>query len=653
MRRRIIPALLGLTVLVGAVLGWRYASGPNPWFVEYPLPVAETYRLFDIGVVDANGDGRLDLFTSNHHFRQNLLIAQDGGRYSDVLSEWGLDQSTDFPGAELTFASPEIDKAGLYIYWLGTRLVLRAHQTGGHAQWKGVLRVHDPVDVVKNDGFQADKRESAGPVPETVLEFAVPADGLLVLNPGGQGLPINFQLVDAIPPAQVYVGRGKVSPAASSFSLAMRDRHALAWADYNDDGTLDLFANRGALGGTLRAHSEEVQRQLNDELLVSGGRSARFAERAAEVGILKRGCSGRHARWVDFNQDGRLDLYVNCQDRGHVEGRYPNQLYRQGAGRHFDDVAVENGLDVTESELVDFVWQDADLDGDMDLVTSEDDGFFLYRQDKGRFGREFIGRGVFARADDPNLKGTVDLAWFADGKLSVADFDADGDPDVFSASRMGNALLVNEKGRFAPADPPAFGLPRASLSAGWVDYDNDGRVDLHAVPQGVFRQKPDHRFEATGLLALPDDGRYRAAIASWFDLDNDGRRDVVMALSLTPDFKRWWEFDPPKRKPDEWIVAAHRNAGPANHWLQVVLAGRDGNRQGIGARVTVTTPDGIQVQAVGDADGAFFSQGHYRLYFGLGRHAQADSVRIRWPDGAEQEFKDVTGDRLLTAERAR
>lgn len=651
MRKRGIPVFLGLVLLIGVVLGWRHAVGRDPRFAEYPLPVAETYRLFDLGVVDANGDGRLDLFTSNHHFRQNLLIAQEGGGYRDVLSEWGLDQSVDFPGAELSFDAPVVDRAGLYIYWLGTRLLLRARQGGESAQWKGVLRVHDPVEVVRNEGFRVAKRQSTGPVPETVLEFNVGGDGLLVLNPGGQGLPVEFELGEAIVPARVFVGRAKVSPAARAFSLAMRDRHALAWADYNDDGTLDLFANRGALGGTLRAHSEAMQRLLNDELLVSRAGVPRFADRATEAGILKRGCSGRQARWVDFDSDGRLDLYVNCQDRGHVEGLYPNQLYRQGANRHFEDVAVARGLDFTESELVDFAWQDVDLDGDIDLVTSEDTGFYLYRQHQGSFEREFIGRGAFARADDPGLKGTVDLAWFVDGKLIAADFDGDGDSDVFSVSRMGNALLVNGGGHFELVDPSALGLPRASLAAGWVDYDNDGRVDLHAVPQGVFRQQADRRFEATGLLALPDDGRYRAAIVSWFDLDNDGRRDVVMALSLNPGFKRWWELNPPERKPDEWTVAAYRNVGPSGHWLQLVLAGGAGNQQGIGARVTVATAEGSQTQAMGDAEGAFFSQGHYRLYFGLGRQVKADSVRIRWPDGVEQEFRDVTGDRLFTAAR--
>jgi hypothetical protein len=92
---------------------------------------------------------------------------------------------------------------------------------------------------------------------------------------------------------------------------------------------------------------------------------------------------------------------------------------------------------------------------------------------------------------------------------------------------------------------------------------------------------------------------------------------------------------------------AYRNAiANGNHWLELRLVGKPGNPQAIGARVTLQTADGQQTQQVGLNDGAFFSQGHYRLYFGLGRHASAELMTIRWPDGQVQELKGVEGDRL-------
>ncbi len=82
------------------------------------------------------------------------------------------------------------------------------------------------------------------------------------------------------------------------------------------------------------------------------------------------------------------------------------------------------------------------------------------------------------------------------------------------------------------------------------------------------------------------------------------------------------------------------------------MAGKPGNPQAIGARVTLHTADGEQTQQVGLNDGAFFSQGHYRLYFGLGPHARADRITIRWADGSVQELQGVDGDRLQVIRQA-
>ena len=182
---------------------------------------------------------------------------------------------------------------------------------------------------------------------------------------------------------------------------------------------------------------------------------------------------------------------------------------------------------------------------------------------------------------------------------------------MFSASKTGNTLLLNDgSGRFSMVDPTTMGLPGASATASWVDFDNDGLVDLYAVPQGLFRQRRDHTFEATGLLTLPLQ-KYMAAIANWADLDNDGRRDVL-ALNENFSLWRWWE-KLQKKSEDRfaWKFLVYRNAiANENHWLELRLVGKPGNLQAIGARVTLQTADGQQTQQVGLNDGAFFSQGH-------------------------------------------
>ena len=575
-----------------------------------------------------------------------------------MLSAWGLDQNLDFPGLEITPRQPEIAAPGLYLYWKGRNndsqftLMIRAHRLGEIGRVGGSLRTYSSIHRYESTGFVVEPPSPApgpdGTLPETLMRFAADGDGTLEIEIGSPGVPINLALDSSFPLASVFVGERKVSPRKHTFAFTFQDRHGVAWLDYNGDGRLDAFITRGAVGGTLRRLPPSVQRIVHDELLVSD-RDGRYRDVAAAVGLDKRGCSGRKVSWVDFDNDGAMDVFVNCMDRGNVAGKYPKQLYRQLVDGRFVDVAGDVGLDLPDSEIVDFVWFDADGDGWPDLFTSEATGFYLHRNREGKsFTREFIGRGKFARADRPQLKGTSDEYWFVDGKLVVADFDGNGSLDVFSSSKEGNALLVNDgTGHFAIVDPATKGLPGQSATASWVDFDNDGRLDLYALPQGLYRQRPDHTFEATGLLALPS-RKYMAAIANWADLDNDGRRDLVLARLENFAFWSWWE-KLYKSSEDRftWKLEAFRNQVGGNHWLEAKLVGKPGNPQAIGARVVVETEDGRQTQVVGLNDGAYYSQGHYRLYFGLGPHARAQVVRIYWPDGETQELKDVPADRLL------
>jgi hypothetical protein len=236
--------------------------------------------------------------------------------------------------------------------------------------------------------------------------------------------------------------------------------------------------------------------------------------------------------------------------------------------------------------------------------------------------------------------------------MVAADFDSNGHLDVFVSSKRGNVLLLNDQGRFRQMPPADIGLPASSITAVWVDYDNDGLVDMHAVPDGLYRQTTGGEFEATGLLALTPH-LYQAAIVHWYDRDNDGRRDVLLALNENPTLWRWWQR--PFRNDDDihyWNLQGWRNMKSDNHWLQVDVAGFPGNPQSIGARVTVSTPNGTQVQEVGGSDSSFFSQGHYRLYFGLGSASRADSVIVSWSNGQTREMSDVIADQLLRIEPA-
>jgi hypothetical protein len=659
-------AVLAILVVAARELTWIDAY--TLWrsrgsFVVYPIPFQATQLLMDIGVADVNGDDWLDIFTSNHNYRQDLLVADGKGGYRDMLSVWKLDQSTEFPGLEIALKQPKIAAPGLYMYWKSRRiLAVRSHLIKDLGQAHVKLVSYTTFNKYEGNGFAVERPVMTGGDDRKLVQSAIgittQTDGELDIEVETPGTPIAVEIDGVMPLSSVYVGVQNVSPRSSRFELTFQDRHGLAWADYNDDGLMDVFITRGALSGQARLLPESIERGIQDELIVSQG-PGRYRSIARDVGIEKHDCSGRKVNWVDFDRTGLLDLYINCQDRDNAKnsGTYPKQLWRQTPDKRFVDVAAQVGLDIPDHEIIDFVWFDADNDGYIDLLTYEDTGFYLYRNQGGKsFKREFIGRGKFARADNPKLRGIVEEYWFADGKLTVGDFRGKGEFDVFSASKTGNTLLLNDgQGHFKIVDPKTLGLPGESVTAGWVDFDNDGRLDLYCMPQGLFRQRPDHTFEATGLLRLPEH-KYMAAIANWADLTNDGRRDLVLASLQNFSQWRWWERLIHRDSEDRfsWSINAYRNmVAQDNHWLELRLAGKRGNPQGIGARVTLQNADGLQTQQVGLNDGAFFSQGHYRLYFGLGSHTKADLLTVRWPDGEVQELRSVAGDRLLVVEQGK
>ena len=126
----------------------------------------------------------------------------------------------------------------------------------------------------------------------------------------------------------------------------------------------------------------------------------------------------------------------------------------------------------------------------------------------------------------------------------------------------------------------------------------------------------------------------------------------MIALNENPSLWRWWEK--PFKSPQDvfkWEFLSYRNTGTDNHWLEIILEGIPGNMQAIGTSVTVVTGDGQQTMGVGNNEGSYFSQGHYRLYFGLGQHNKAKAVKIRWPDGRMQELNDVPADALLVVKQ--
>ncbi|MBE9062327.1 CRTAC1 family protein [cf. Phormidesmis sp. LEGE 11477] len=622
-------------------------------FEAVPVAVAD-YDINDIGVADVNQDGNLDIFTTNHSAQQSLLIGDGSGKFVDVLAERGLSQDRQFPKLENSTRSPKTDAPGLYIYRRRNLLYLIAHDTEAFGSVSGSIELSAIVELLEQSQATVEIDQTALPSGITASRIAFD------LGPGGHleiktresssnkvvvEIPHQVQIDDSLPLSAIFVGREAVTPDSHRFELMWRDRHSMSWSDINNDGLSDVFIGRGGIHGKMRLFPE----QYYDELFVNRGDT--FEDQVLQFQLIKDDCSARQSAWVDFNGDGRLDIYNSCGRNASERVERPHQLFQQQPDGTFEDVAESVGLDLPKAG--EFVWFDADGDSRPDVMTTQNRELSLYYNQGNTFTAEPLG----------------DLADPRNKQFSVADFDQDGSLDVYVAGKIKSYLLqTDETNRYQLEDALEKGLPAYSLCANWVDYDNDGYSDLHTIPSGLYRQQPDHTFERVRLLSNEaavirerlsrligwERMRYQKARCSWLDYDNDGFRDFLIAQRRDSLFNRLVNRLRGRDPSEKWQARLFRNKGinqhSKAHWLSLVLKGIPGNLEAVGASVSIETSVGTQTQIVGSSEGSYFSQGHYRLYFGLGTDDQADTITINWPDGTSQILNDVAANQLLTIE---
>ncbi|MEM9137843.1 MAG: CRTAC1 family protein, partial [Cyanobacteria bacterium P01_F01_bin.42] len=423
-----------------------------------------------------------------------------------------------------------------------------------------------------------------------------------------------------------------VSPERKRFDLFMRDRHGMAWRDLNDDGKLDVLIVRGALKGRI----DRLPGTFADELLVQKG--DRFVD-TINPDILKKGnCPALQTAWVDADNDKNLDIFTLCYKPTTPVETFPPQLYVQSGVGQYQEQSAQLKLDMKEDGS--FLWLDVDDDGDSDLFRSTSKAFILFRNQPQGFTEEVI-------ADNP---GGVATSFDGSNSLTIADYDSDGDLDIFAASETGNTLLQNDSGTLILVSPDSLGLPAESLTAQWVDYDNDGRMDLYSLPEGLFLQGTG-QFEKTGLLRNQSPRGILEARATWFDADEDGDRDLITAINFRDPLYRRLLIKGLKQKltPNGWFLDEYLNQSPSqNHWLTLDLKGPSTNAEAIGAQVDITSDLGTQRYQVGQSEGSHYSQGHYRIYVGLGQQEASITLKVRWPDGTVQSQTVTDFDQRLT-----
>ncbi len=242
--------------------------------------------------------------------------------------------------------------------------------------------------------------------------------------------------------------------------------------------------------------------------------------------------------------------------------------------------------------------------------------------------------------------------------ISLGDFNNDGWLDLYISDfqRSSDHIWQNDGKGFFDEVSDQSGITRGtrdvlSFGGGFVDYDNDGWLDLfiangHVYPEVEQASPGIHYKQLNSLFHNEHDGKfvdvsksagngfetpYVGRGVAFVDFDNDGFVDVVVANNGGAP------------------LLLHNSGGNGNHFLNFKLVGTKSNRDAMGARIRILAGGISQIREI-EGGGSYLSQSDLRANFGLGKTARAETVEVKWPSGLEQTFRNVEADKFYLIE---
>jgi hypothetical protein len=426
----------------------------------------------------------------------------------------------------------------------------------------------------------------------------------------------------------------------------------VATGDYDNDGFMDFYVTN--FGHNVLYHNRG-DGTFADVTGDAGVDDPRWSTSAAFLDYDKDGYLDLFvANYVDFTVKGNKRCYAPTGERDYCTPMaykaVPSRLYHnQGHGK-FIDVTGPSGIGSSFGPALGVLCADFNDDGRTDIYVADDTAAnrLWLNQGDGTFRETGLEAGVAYGADGLTKAGMGVTAEDVDnqGTLSIV---------VTNLTREGATVFRGSgKGLFEDVTPQ-YGLGQPTFAftgfgTKWLDYDNDGRLDLFIANGAVsilesmrgasnpygqrnllfHNEGRERKFRETSDIAGPafqhvDVGRG----AAFGDIDNDGAVDILVTNNNGP------------------ARLLRNESGSGQHWLEVRLEGERSNRFGIGARVAVLRDGEEPLWRRVHTDSSYLSASDVRVHFGLGKDAAVRSVLVHWPDGSKESWDNVRPDRVI------
>ncbi|TAL65498.1 MAG: CRTAC1 family protein [Bacteroidetes bacterium] len=407
--------------------------------------------------------------------------------------------------------------------------------------------------------------------------------------------------------------------------------------DFNNDGYPDLYLSNYGPNVLLKNNGNGTFTDVTKRANVAGGKEC-------SVGAV----------WLDYDNDGLLDLYVGNYLNYDPQYKYyyapdgfpgpmaydsqADVLYHNKGNGVFEDVTKSMGIIDVDGRAMGVGAADYDDDGFVDIYVANDHTLnYLWHNDggKGFTDRGTMSGTAFGQAGESTISMAVDFA----------DYNGDGLIDIFVSDDKYCRLFENQgNGIFSDKSYLSGIAMPAGQYVGWsssfFDYDNDGDVDIFKT-NGALKHlygQEDQLFENMGDGKFKDvsteRGKYflRELVgrgACLGDYDNDGDIDIFI-VNL-----------------NDHSVFLRNNKGNQNNWLTLNLIGTTSNRDGIGSRVKLIAGGKVQTAQKKSTTG-YLSQNDPRMHFGLAKNEIVEKIEIKWPSGKSQVLENIKANQILT-----